>query len=547
MSSLLPLAQFLHWENVCPDRIYLNQPMQGGWKTWTWKQAGDEARKMAAQLVASGIQQGDHVALLSKNCAEWIMADLAIMMAGCVSIPIYPTLTAAAIGPIMTHSGSKAIFVGKLDDYEGQKEGIPAEVLHFTFDAYGLSHGIPWSQVQINQQPVNSVHDWKRRETFTIVYTSGTTGVPKGVMHGPDAFQTVLNVATKEVELPYEPALFSYLPLSHIAERMAIEMNSFYNKGTISFSESLETFAKNLAATQPHCFFAVPRIWGKFREGVLKKLPQKKLNLLLNIPLVNLYIKKTIRKNLGLSRASHIFSAAAPISIELLKWYESVGITVFQAYGMTEDCVYAHFCKPGQNKMGSVGKPLSGLQVKIADTGEILVKSSGNLMGYYKEEAITAEAFDEEGFFKTGDIGQYDVDGFLYLTGRVKDQFKTDKGKYISPSPIELMVLKNNLIEQVCVVGMGIPQPIALVNLSEEGKKANRDELVASISATLNEANLDLENYEKLMKLVIVKEDWGIENGFLTPTLKVKRNEVEKLKMAFYPDWYNYDGLVVWE
>jgi long-chain acyl-CoA synthetase len=168
-------------------------------------------------------------------------------------------------------------------------------------------------------------------------------------------------------------------------------------------------------------------------------------------------------------------------------------------------------------------------------------------MGYYKEQAITAEALDEDGFFKTGDSGQYDVDGFLYLTGRVKDQFKTDKGKYISPSPIELMVLKNNLIEQVCVVGMGIPQPIALVNLSEEGKKANRDELVASISATLNEANLDLENYEKLMKLVIVKEDWGIENGFLTPTLKVKRNEVEKLKMAFYPDWYNYDGLVDWE
>lgn len=547
MSSLLPLAQFLHWESNCPERVYLKQPINNQWKTWTWKQAGEEARKMAAQLKASGLQQGDHVALLSKNCAEWIMADLAIMMAGCVSIPIYPTLTSTAIGPIMEHSGSKAIFIGKLDDFSSQKDGIPEGVLHFSFDAYGLDLGVSWSQAMAGNTPMVNVHEWQARETFTIVYTSGTTGVPKGVMHGPDAFQTVLHIATKEVELPNEPALFSYLPLSHIAERMAIEMNSFYNKGTISFSESLELFAKNLAATQPHCFFAVPRIWGKFREGILKKLPQKKLDLFLSIPILSGFIKKTIRKNLGLARASHIYSAAAPISIELLKWYEKVGITVFQAYGMTEDCVYAHFCKPGRNKMGSVGKPLTGLQVKIADTGEIRVKSSGNLMGYYKEAAITAEAFDEEGFFKTGDIGQYDEEGYLFLTGRVKDQFKTDKGKYISPSPIEMKLLKNTLLEQVCVVGMGIPQPIALVNLSEEGKQTNREELIASLTATMKETNVELEHYEKLMKIVVMKEDWTIENGLLTPTLKVKRNEVEKQKLPNYPVWYEQQGWVVWE
>ena len=176
-------------------------------------------------------------------------------------------------------------------------------------------------------------------------------------------------------------------------------------------------------------FFAVPRIWGKLREGILKKLPQKKLNFLLSLPVISTILKKSIRKKLGLTNAKFISSSAAPVSVEILKWFHKIGIPVIQAYGMTEDCVYAHFEKPTDFCLGSVGKPAPGLKTKFAEDGELRVKSAGNMKGYYKEPEMTAQAFDEEGYLKTGDIAEYNKDGFLFITGRVKDQFKTDKGK----------------------------------------------------------------------------------------------------------------------
>jgi long-chain acyl-CoA synthetase len=384
-------------------------------------------------------------------------------------------------------------------------------------------------------------------DILTIVYTSGTTGKPKGVMHAVDNFYRVVSDAVKELGIPFHPKLFSYLPLSHIAERAGIEMIGIYTGAMFSFAESLETFSANLADTQPNIFFAVPRIWAKFREKILEKLPQKKLDRLLGIPLVGSIVKNSIRKKLGLSKATHIFSGAAPISIELLQWYEKLGVIILQAYGMTEDCVYAHFNRHGANRHGTVGRPLSGLKVKVTSDGEIRLKSPGNLRGYYKEPELTAAAFDEEGFLKTGDIGVIDADGFLTLTGRLKDQFKTDKGKYISPAPIETKLSMNENVEMTCVVGMGIPQPIALITLSTSGKGKSKDEIIQSLTATFAELNTTLESFERLEKAIILKGDWTIENGLLTPSLKIKRNEVEKIHLPKYPQWFGQSGLVIWE
>jgi long-chain acyl-CoA synthetase len=542
-----PLHQFLKLEKELANEVYLCQPFNGQWKEWTWQQAGNEARRMAAALHALNFPKGSHIAILSKNCAHWMMADIAIMMAGCISVPLYATLSDKAIEPILVHSETKAIFVGKLDDFAAQTNGIPQNILRISFDDYGIKEQHTWNALISNHQPIAEVNNPQPDDLMTIIYTSGTTGVSKGVMHTYGNFDHTLSKALPQLQLPQRSVLFSYLPLSHIAERLAIEMNSFYSGSVISFAESIETFAANVQEIQPQVFFAVPRLWGKFREGVLKKMPEKKLKLLLSIPIINNIVRKKIKHALGLSRATHIYSAAAPISVDLLKWFDKLGITIMQALGMTEDCVYAHFERPYARKMGSVGKPLDGMQVKITEDGELRVKTPSNTIGYYKEPQLTAELFDEEGYLKTGDMVEYDHDGFLFVIGRVKDQFKTDKGKYIAPTPIETKILANSDVENTCVVGTGIPQPIALITLSEIGKAKTKEALIESLTNTLNDINPVLEHHEKLEKAVIMKETWSIENGLLTPTMKVKRNQVEKIHQAFYPKWFDVKGKVIWE
>lgn len=547
MPASSPLHKFLQWEQEIPNDVFLRQPFDGHWKSWTWAEAGNEIRRMASALKELNIAEGSHIAILSKNCAHWIMSDLAIMMAGCISIPIYPTLSDHAIQPILEHSDAVAIFIGKLDDYSTQVNGIPKGMIRISFDDYGIKEQYQWNELIQKHAPAQNSYNWKPEDLMTIIYTSGTTGRPKGVMHTAGNFDTVLQVAIKDLQLPFRPVMFSYLPLSHVAERMGIEFNGIYNGATISFAESIENFAKNVEEVQPHVFFAVPRLWGKFREGILKKIPQSKLNILQAIPGVNTFIKKSIRKKLGLSRASHIYSAAAPISVSLLKWFRRLDITIIQALGMTEDCVYAHFERPFENKIGSVGKPLTGLQVKLSPEGELRVKSVSNTKGYYKEPELTAELFDEDGYLKTGDLCEYDHDGFLFVIGRLKDQFKTDKGKYISPTPIETRLLANTDIEQTCVVGMGIPQPIALVTLSDIGKTKTKEQINESLAQSLKEINPALEHFEQMEKIVVMKENWTIDNGLLTPTLKVKRNQVEKIHQPFYPEWFHRSELIVWE
>ena len=545
--SSTPLDQFLKWEKENPDRIFLRQPIKGVWKTWTWAQAGNEARRIAQGFFSLGLKEGDHIAILSKNCAEWIIADIAIMMAGCISIPIYPTLSATAIEPILIHSESKAIVIGKLDDYGSQSNGIPANMIRISVTTYGIKEKHTIEEFIVKNEPLNNLYSWKKEAVLTIIYTSGTTGKSKGVMHTAGAFDAVLNAAFTQLELPMRPELISYLPLSHIAEKVGIEMNALFTCGTISFAESLESFSRNLAEIQPNIFFAVPRIWQKMREGVLSKLSQRKLDIILSIPLVNSFFKRSLKKKMGFSRVSHFYSAAAPISIELQQWYEKLGIIIYQAYGMTEDCVYSHFSGPKAHKFGTVGKPLPGVEAKIAADGEIRIKCEGNMKGYYKEPQMTTDAFDEDNFLKTGDMGEYDSDGFLKITGRVKDQFKTDKGKYISPAPIEVKLLSNTDIEHACIVGTGVPQPMALICLSDTGKKKTKDELIKDLTESLSLLNPSLEKFEKIEKMVIMKENWTIANNMITPSLKVKRNEIEKIHLPKYPAWYDKPGTVVWE
>ena len=541
-----PLDAFLHWETTTPDTIFLKQPINGQIRTRTYKSAGDEIRRLAAALKSFNIPEKSKIAILSKNCAEWIMADLSIMMAGHISVPIYPTIEAETIHSILEHSESKAIFVGKLDNYEMQRSGIP-DIHKIGIKAYGINEEISWEDLVQKHKPFTEMPTVNQNDLMTIMYTSGTTGIPKGVMHTFGNFSETVNTAIDVIALPTQPRFFSYLPLAHIAERVGVEIHGIYRGATFSFPESLDTFASDLETAQPHLFFAVPRIWSKFQEKILEKMPQKKLSMLFKIPILGGVIKKKIVQKLGLSECKFAASGAAPIAASLQLWYGKLGITVHQCYGMTEDCILSHFNLPGSNKVGTVGRALPGVTGKLSEEGEIRIKSNVLMKGYYKESELTAAMFDEEGFLKTGDIGEYDHEGYLIITGRLKDQFKTDKGKYISPAPIELELLKNPDIEQVCLVGMGIPQPIALVITSTNAKNKSKKDLNASLERSLTELNPFLEKHEKIEKVVVMKEDWTVDNGLLTPTLKVKRNQVEKIHMGFYRSWFESEEKVIYE
>lgn len=540
-----PLDLFYQWELETPQNIFFHQPVDGTWHTFSFQQAGIEIRKIASALIDLNLPPQSNVAILSKNCAHWIMADLAIWMAGHVSVPLYPTLTAATIHLILEHSACRVIFLGKLDNLESQRPGIPETIHKISFPWYGITEGDRWENLLQKHEPLKDKIIPNPSALATIMYTSGTTGHPKGVMSSFQSIDYVVVDALKGFRLRNSrERFFSYLPLSHIAERALVEMGALYSGSSIYFSESLEKFPANLMETQPTVFLAVPRIWTKFQEKILEKMP--KLDRMLRIPLLNGIIRKAIRKKLGLGKGRWILTGAAPISRNLLEWYKKLGILIHEVYGMTENLAYSHI-NLNEIKFGTVGKAWPGIEVRFTEEGEILTKHPGVMMGYYKEPVMTAGIITPDGFLKTGDIGEKDAEGFVTITGRIKDLFKTDKGKYVAPSPIELKLSGNKDIENVCVVGMGIPQPIALTILSAAGRARPKNALIESLSASLLQVNLLLEEYEKLECIVIMKEDWTVENGLMTPTLKVRRNEVEKIHLPKYPKWYSEGQAVIWE
>lgn len=540
-----PLEMLYHWEKQQPNRLYLSQPINGQYHNWTFKEMALEVRKMAAYLKSLNLPENSKIALLSKNCAHWLMTDLAIMMSGHVSVPLYPNLKADSLKQILDHSESALLFVGKLDEFEQMKPGIPKDMPCIAFPFYS-EEGYPvWDEVVKNLEPFAENIVREPSELATIIYTSGTTGIPKGVMHKFYNFSFATSNAVPLLNLNEEERFFSYLPLCHIAERLLVEMGSLYSGGTVYFAESLETFAENLAYAKPTAFLGVPRIWTKFQQGILKKLSQKKLNVLLNIPLISGLIKKKIKTGLGLQEATNVFTGAAPTPASTLNWFKRLDINIQEAYAMTENTCYSHVTLNDNIKIGYVGKALPHCEVKLSDKGEILIKHEALMDGYYKEEKQTNDVI-KDGWLYTGDEGFIDDEGFLKITGRVKDLFKTSKAKYVAPAPIEMKLSADKNIEQVCVVGIGLPQPIALVTLSDYGKNRAQEEVIHSLEKTRSIVNMKFDNHEKIAKMVVLQNEWTIDNNLLTPSMKIKRNEVEKLYEHKYVVWYESKKSIVW-
>ncbi|HEY0111298.1 MAG TPA: AMP-binding protein [Fibrella sp.] len=557
IQSLVATELFLKWEQVKPQQTYLRQPVGEAYIDYTWAEVGQQARRMATYLNSLGLPPGSNIGLVSKNCAHWIIADLAILLSGHVSVPFYPTLTAEQLQQVLEHSECPVLFVGKLDNepnrWAAMKPGIPDGITLIGFPGYGPASPtdpdlMAWDTIMAQYEPMQEVFHPQPDDIFTIVYTSGTTGKPKGVMIDYRAVAQAMS-DTRELMLHDTPnaRFFSYLPLCHIAERNVVEAVCLATGGTIYFVESLDTFAKNLAAARPTHFLAVPRIWTKFQLGILAKIPQKKLDLLLRIPILSGIVKRKIRQGLGLDEAKLILTGAAPMPQSLIRWFRTLGVHIQEAYGMTENLGAVSLMPRHSMRDGTVGKLHPGMEVKIdPQTGEILTRSGWLMRGYYKEPALTDSVL-QDGWLATGDVGTLDADGYLTITGRVKEMYKTSKGEYIAPSQIEFGFADNAYIEQICVVGQQLPQPLALMVLSEMGRQADRIMVERSLEDTLTTVNPKLHSYERVRKLVIVRDPWTVDNNLMTPTMKIKRNVIETHYDASLQPWYENDEVIIWE
>ena len=548
--------KFYKWENELKDKPFLRQPFGDKWEEYTWGEVGQMARKLASGLKSLGLRERAHIGLISKNCREWIIADLAIMIAGYVSVPFFPSLKGKELAYVMDFGDVDALFVGKIETWDEIKNDLPKDMPLISFPTYkgfsNITKGHQWFDFISKFEPLMEPNVPKLSDLWTIIFTSGTTGNPKGVM-----LSYLANDMTKVITEDSNPLkinfsgdndFISFLPLNHIAERVVVEHTCFRFGGTISFVESLETFSKNLQDVQPHVFFAAPRVWTKFQLGILSKFSQKKLDTFLKIPIISGIIKGKLKKALGLSRARATVSGAAPMQVTQIEWFRKIGVYITNGYGMTENCaICTQVDGRDFGKMDSVGKPQSRVEVKIDNSnGEILMRGPFLMDGYYKRKELTDETL-RGGWLHTGDKGFIDEDNYLHITGRVVDSFKTSKGKYIEPLTLEYYFGDIKELEEVCVAGLGMSQPLCLAQLSDIGREMSKEDLTNMLTEKFNEINSGLENYKKMSTLIIVKDKWTEENNAIGPTLKIKRGTIDKMYSSNYESWEEDKRNVIWE
>lgn len=556
-SQKLILDYIYEHELARADEVYLTQPTGNGQVVdYTWRQMMDQARRMATHLKSRGFEPGVRIAILSKNTAHFMMAELAIWMAGGTTVAIFPTESADTVKFVLEHSGASLLFVGKLDTWTQQIPGIPAGLPCIAMPLAPQTAFDRWDAIIAANAPMAGKPARQPDDLAMLMYTSGSTGTPKGVMH---SFEHVTRasegiVAYQEVQAGtgFTYRALSYLPLAHVFERAWIECGGFVRgRGHIFFAESLDTFVKDLQRARPTVFISVPRLWLKFQQGVFTKMPAKKLDRLLSIPLLGKVVARKVLTQLGLNEVLLAGSGSAPIPPALIAWYRRLGLNLMEGYAMTEDFAYSHTTTKALSAAGHVGIPFPGVQRRISADGEVLIKSPGTLVGYYKRPDLDAETFTEDGFFMTGDLGEEGPGGQLKLTGRKKELFKTGKGKYVAPAPIENLINESPMVELSLVSGVGQQAAYALV-VPAEGLRprlsdpAVRAEFEAEMGNVLKRVNAKVADYEQLRMIVVAGEPWSMDNGCLTPTMKIKRNRIEAAVGPQVDKWFATKGPVVW-
>lgn len=566
------------------DHPALRRRAGDGWEAISWDDYGHQVTRVAAGLIAAGVQPGERVGVLSANRVEWHVADLAILAAGAVSVPVYWTAAPPQVSYVLGHAGAKVCFVGghdqlgKVLDHRDELTDLERIVLFEDDRRLGDALISTFAELeasgreQLEREPA-SVEQRTRAiqpdDLATLVYTSGTTGPPKGTMLSHGNITATIRAVTAVVPISLTDRFLSFLPLSHIAERVVSHFGQIVAGGETWFARSVATVAEDLRDCRPTIFFAVPRVWEKLHEGVLEAMakeppvarrlaehtialglervaeeqdgtsmsPFHKAELLI----LDRIVGGKIRSGLGLDRARVVVSGAAPIHPSLLRWFHALDVRVAEVYGQTEDCGPATLNPPDRIRIGTVGPPLPGVEVRIAGDGEILVRGGTVCQGYYRNDEATAELIDADRWMHTGDVGVLDPDGYLSITDRKKDLIITASGKNVSPQEIETRVKLEPLISQAVVIGDQRPYLVALLTLAPDAATtwaaehhrladlealASDPDLLGEIEASIDRVNADHARTEGIKKWRVLPHDLTIAGDELTPTLKVRRRTV---------------------
>ena len=579
------VGMFLERANKDPDRDALKLKRDGEWHGITWREYGEAVRRAANGLLSAGIKPGDKVSLISLNRPEWHEADLAIMSLGAVTVPIYVTNSPPQLAYIAGHSESKAIFVenaGQLDKVTKTRGDLPDLQKVIIFDPEGVKLDdfvMSWEQLLAagfkygSENPkAYDEHTGKIRseDLATLVYTSGTTGPPKGAMLTNGNIVWTCGALNKVLTVTPDERKLSYLPLSHIAERMVGHFTHLYGGGETWFAQSIDTLREDLQACKPTIFFGVPRVWEKFYAGIkalLEGLPEEQRIMAeqaLQLGLKRVEAQQAgsslpdeleqkyqeadgklfalARAALGLNEATALVSGAAPIHQDVLRFFHAIGLPVAEVYGQTEDNGPTSINPPDKIKIGTVGPPIPGVDVKIAEDGEVLVKGGNVGPGYFKNDEATKELIDADGYMHSGDIGEFDEDGYLRITDRKKDLIITAAGKNIAPQVIENMLKYSPWISQAVVIGDRRPFLTALITLDQEkvtqfaeqksipsenfAELTRHPDIQQLVDNAVAETNEQLARVEQIKKWIVLERDFVQEKDEMTPTMKVRRKAI---------------------
>ena len=508
-----------------PDRLWLKDRQGDQFTTWTWAQAEQEINAAAAWLEQRYGNSQTVFGMLSRNRAHWMLADMAITASGNVSVPLFTTLLPDTAEYILKFSDAKVLFVGESGNWSAIKQILPPaiEIVALPGVDPEVDH-IKWETMIAEGKDLKPSHICKPDDLQTLVFTSGTTGVPKGVMQSHASMLKPMQRCVGAVEITDYPRFLSYLPLAHVAERQLIWIQSLIYGGEITFNEDLTTLLRDMADTKPHYLFGVPRVWEQLQQGVLAQFGgQAAFDDALQKD--RQAVQQKVITALGLQNAEYLLTAAAPTPAALIDWYQNIGITLMEGYGQSE--AMGLIANTGDaRKVGSIGIPLEGVEVRINDDGELCVRADGLAAGYYKNPEKTAETF-VDGWVHTGDKATVDDDGFYYLTGRVKDHFKTMQGKFVSPPPMESAFSECEVVEQLCLLGRGYSKTVMVVVLTSPAgtlQKSDVEQQLLTAAASVNEG---VEHHAHIGAVIVTTEPWTIENGVLTPTMKIKRDKIE--------------------